>query len=337
MRSARIVGLDPWGDLALLRADREAAETIASVPLGDSEGLRVGSLALAFGNPFGLAEDHEPTVTLGVISAVHRFQDGYPDTIQTDAAINPGNSGGPLIDLGGNVLGINGRVAVRFGNRINTGVGYAIASSEIARFLPLLREGGVVFHGTVGGAACGNAPQGGNGALVQAVRAGSPAAEAGLRAGDLIVEADGIPIRNAMRFLGVVGRLPAGASLPLAVLRDGETLRIATTLEAVPVGEMVDPEGPYLGVLMRNPAPAADGAAPTGVEVARVIDGTPASRAGFTQGDRVVRMGGTAIDDIDDLLAAILRHPPGSDVRFIVRRGEDEVELTVTLDRRGDR
>ncbi|MBI4576582.1 MAG: trypsin-like peptidase domain-containing protein, partial [Planctomycetes bacterium] len=217
---ARVLGTDPLGDVALLRI--EGAAGLPCLSLGDSDALRVGQRVLALGNPFGYSErDWQPTVTLGVVSALHRFQGGYSDAIQTDAPINPGNSGGPLLDLAGDVVGINGRVAVRFGDRVNTGVGYAIPSNQLRRFLPLLEEaeGGSVEHALLEGVRVEAGDDGGSGAQVESVLPGSVAAEAGFRSGDRIVAVESLPVPNGNRFHGILGTFTPGSRLRFAVRR----------------------------------------------------------------------------------------------------------------------
>ncbi|MCZ6787479.1 MAG: trypsin-like peptidase domain-containing protein, partial [Planctomycetota bacterium] len=144
---AVVIGIDPSGDLSLMRLTEKRNDWAYS-PLGDSDAMKQGDWVYAMGNPFLLATDFTPTVTMGVVSAINRYQPGsirgqllYPDCIQTDAAINPGNSGGPLFSLDGEVVGINGRGSFRFHERgkVAVGVGYAISSNQIKHCLPEMR------------------------------------------------------------------------------------------------------------------------------------------------------------------------------------------------------
>ena len=138
---AKVVGRDAVGDLAALQLDLPAGETVPHLPLGDSEALRVGDEAIAVGNPFALGVlDQAPTFTVGIISAVHHTQGSYTECIVTDAELNPGNSGGPLINMAGEVVGINGQISTRYGLRSNTGLGFAISARQIAMWLPLLEQ-----------------------------------------------------------------------------------------------------------------------------------------------------------------------------------------------------
>jgi len=145
---AKLVCTDPVGDLALFKL-QDVKEKLPHVEFGDSDALEVGQYVVAVGNPFGLATTpapdrrRYPSVSLGVVSARHRYQQNYGDCIQTDAAVNPGNSGGPLVTLDGRLVGINGRIATRYMNRVNSGVGFAIAANQVKRFLPEMMEGGL--------------------------------------------------------------------------------------------------------------------------------------------------------------------------------------------------
>ncbi|MCU0879162.1 MAG: trypsin-like peptidase domain-containing protein, partial [Pirellulaceae bacterium] len=132
----KLIGTDPGGDVAIIQL--AGTEPFPTAPLGDSERVRVGDWAMAMGNPFTLAEDQRPTVTLGIVSGVHRFQEGsglnqlvYGNCIQVDSSINPGNSGGPLFNLQGEVIGINGRGSFQERGRVNVGLGYAISSNQV--------------------------------------------------------------------------------------------------------------------------------------------------------------------------------------------------------------
>src|SRR6185436_8208745 len=156
------------------------------------------------GNPFGITQreldsKYYPTITLGIVSAIHRNQQTYFDCIQTDAAVNPGNSGGPLVTLEGKLVGINGRIATRYMNRVNSGVGYAIPSNQIRNFLPEMRSGGTegkAYHGQIAGLAITTSPTDGQGARVAAVTSRSTAQKAGFQTGDMIVKVDKAKIFN---------------------------------------------------------------------------------------------------------------------------------------------
>ncbi|MEK7449593.1 MAG: trypsin-like peptidase domain-containing protein [Planctomycetota bacterium] len=148
---AERIGCDPTGDIALLKI--KDAKELPYLEFGDSDTLEVGQPVIVVGNPFTIGiSDLEPTVTFGLISALHRFQNDYSDAIQTDAAINPGNSGGPLITLDGKIVGINGKLETEIGFIFaNTGIGYAIPANQIKRFLPKLKTEGQVVHAEITG------------------------------------------------------------------------------------------------------------------------------------------------------------------------------------------
>ncbi|HOX05238.1 MAG TPA: PDZ domain-containing protein [Planctomycetota bacterium] len=286
---ADVAGTDPVGDILLLKLRN--AQDVPHLELGNSDAVQVGQTVVAIGNPFGLGVvDEAPTVTVGVVSATHRYHGNYSDAIQTDAPVNPGNSGGPLMTLDGKVVGINGQIATRFGTRSNTGIGYAIPANQIRRFLPLLKEakGGRVRHGTIRGLQLRpfvpDAAVGEDRAVVQAVRAGSTAETAGFKPGDEILAAGGEAIVNYARFAGVLGTWPAGSELEVVVRRDGAEKKLGVRLDVLPVAEPVDfgwtlepanPEG-----LRRN----------QGLKVKEVRKDGPAEKAGIRAGDVLLEL-----------------------------------------------
>jgi S1-C subfamily serine protease len=227
---AVVLGVDPSGDLALLRLKEERSWTHA--PLGDSDALRQGDWVYAMGNPFLLASDFTPTITLGVVSGINRYQPGsmrgqllYPDCIQTDASINPGNSGGPLFNFLGEVVGINGRVSLRGRGRVNIGVGYAISSNQIKLCLPELRAGKIVEHGTLNATVRGiDDPDWPGGVRVTFDQLLDPgcAFEAGLEVGDALVSFQGVRYPGVNEFLRMISVLPKGRRVSLVISRFDE-------------------------------------------------------------------------------------------------------------------
>ena len=223
---ATVLGIDPGSDLAvLLLHGKRDGQTFPHAPLGDSDALLVGEQVFAMGNPFLLATDFQPTTTLGIVSGTHRYQPGggnrmlvYPDCIQVDAPVNPGNSGGPLFNLQGEVVGINGRISVGDRGRVNVGVGFAIASNQIAHFLPDLMAGKHAEHGTLDmNAWFMQAPgeKGRYGVFVQSVFEDSVVTKAGVKLGDEITRFNGVQVRSANQLATLVGVLPAGAEVTL--------------------------------------------------------------------------------------------------------------------------
>jgi len=223
----RLVGVDPGGDVALFKLegqDRAEAGPAAFdfAPLGDSDALEVGQWVAVLGNPFTLAEDYTPTVTLGVISGLHRYQEGqgnlleYADCIQVSTSINPGNSGGPLFDLEGRVIGINGRASfAEERGRVNVGLGYAVSINQIKRFLPGLRAGRLCSHGTLGIMVRRVGPS----LIIGAIQGLSPAERAGLQLGDELLEVAGRPLRTPNQYNNLLATLPANWPVRVKVRR----------------------------------------------------------------------------------------------------------------------
>jgi S1-C subfamily serine protease len=340
---ARRICTDERGDLALFKIEGEEGESFPYLEFGDSDRLEVGQYVLACGNPFGItlpAEDRKmyPTVTLGIVSALHRRQGDYFDCIQTDAAVNPGNSGGPLVTLDGRLVGINGRIATRYLNRVNSGVGYAISSAQIRNFLPEMMKGGEdgrVHHGQVTGLVL--APEGAGGARVARVVPGTTAERAGFEKDDLIVGVNGYAIPSAARFLGVLGTYPMGHEVAVRVRRGAQEREVRVRLDRYqPEGLALPfplvprpPERPrgsgYLGVYVEEEGGE--------VVVRDVRPGSPADQAGLREGDAILRVEGRRVTRRDELNAQIWRRAPGTVVRLAVRRGGREEEVAVRLGR----
>jgi S1-C subfamily serine protease len=205
-----LIGTDPGGDVAIIQLRGKKEFPIA--PLGDSQQVRVGDWAMAMGNPFVLAEDFRPTVTFGIVSGIHRFQEGsgmnqlvYGNCIQVDSSINPGNSGGPLFNLRGEVIGINGRGSFEERGRVNVGLGYAISSNQIKLFIPELLSTKVAQHGTLD-AIFGTREAG---VICHTVNLDAPIAKAGLQLGDKLVAFEDFPITDANQFTNLVSMYPA--------------------------------------------------------------------------------------------------------------------------------
>lgn len=246
----RVLGVDPGGDVALFQL--EGRERWDFAPLGDSDSLRVGQWVAAMGNPFTLADDYTPTVTLGVISGLLRYQEGqgnvleYADCIQVATSINPGNSGGPLFDLSGRVMGINGRISGQERGRVNVGLGYAISMKQIKRFLPGLKACRLMEHGTLGATV----QQAGDDVIVGAIQELSPAEGAGLRLSDVVASVAGRRIRTPNDFNSILATMPANWPVEIVYRREGRELRGTARLERLPLKL----ERPYLLDIDRNQA-----------------------------------------------------------------------------------
>ncbi|RPH76926.1 MAG: PDZ domain-containing protein [Planctomycetaceae bacterium] len=232
--AARLLGRDVFGDLAVLQLVAKDGEPFPFLELGDSDALQVGEPAMAIGNPFGLGlVDQHPTFTFGIISAVRQFQGRYTECIVTDAEVNPGNSGGPLINMAGQVVGINGQISTRWGLRSNTGLGYAISARQVRMWLPLLKaaNGGNVNHGRpVGIELQRAAADSADSLVIKGVEKGTTAESAGFQASDRIVAWDGQKIPNAIRLLSLVGMYPAGHEVAVEVRRGEENVKLTVTL-----------------------------------------------------------------------------------------------------------
>jgi S1-C subfamily serine protease len=340
LRKARLICTDAVGDIALFKVEAEGDEKFPFVEFGDSDRLEPAQYALACGNPFGItmpAEDlrYYPTITLGIVSAIHRNQGTYFDCIQTDAAVNPGNSGGPLVTLDGKLVGINGRIATRYFNRVNSGVGYAIPSNQIRNFLPEMMKGGEngkISHGQVTGLRMSAVHTDGQGARVALVEAGSPAQEAGFKPDDLVVRVNDYAVFNKDRFEGAIGTYPKGSTVSVRVKRGGEEKDLRVRLQEFRppdlFGDMPRAQkrgGGYLGATTED----KDG----GIKVTYVRPGFPADEAGLREGDVVLKLDDHKLANQADLVARLLPRRPGDKVKLVVRRDGDEVELEVRLGR----
>ena len=216
----KLIGTDPGGDVSLIQM--EGKEEFPFTPLGNSDDVRVGDWAMAMGNPFILTEDQSPTVTLGIVSGVKRYQHGaglnqlvYGNCIQVDSSINPGNSGGPLFNLNGEVIGINGRGSFKERGRVNVGLGYAISANQIKNFIPDLMATKLVEHATLDASFSDR-----DGKVVcSTINLDAPVAEAGLKLGDQLLEFEGTKIENANQFTNLICTLPEDWPTKLKIRR----------------------------------------------------------------------------------------------------------------------
>ncbi|MFC3121303.1 DegQ family serine endoprotease [Agaribacter flavus] len=281
---AEKLGADEQSDIALLKVD---AEDLAELPLANSDKLRVGDFVVAIGNPFGLSQ----TVTSGIVSALGRSGlniGGYEDFIQTDAAINRGNSGGALVNLRGELVGIN--TAIFGPNGGNVGIGFAIPSNMMKSLIDQIIEFGEVRRGLLGIqggdldaglAEAMNSPTN-KGAFVNEVTDGSAAAKAGIQSGDIIVSIDGNEVGSFSELRGKVGSLGAGTEVKLEIFRNGEKLEFDVVLGAA---EDILAEAKEIH-------PALEGAvfesAEGSVIVSEVAERSPAARIGLRADDVIV-------------------------------------------------
>lgn len=321
---ARVVGGDPMTDLALLKVDAEVG--LPTVPLGDSSAVQVGDYVVAIGNPLGLSH----SVTAGIVSALDRRdlpiegQDHQGNFIQVDAAINPGNSGGPLLNMRGEVIGINTAI-----NRQGQGISFAIPTNLVKALLPQLHERGYVVRSWLGvriqpldpllarSFELGHT----RGALVTEVLDDSPASRAGLREQDVIVSLNERSVGDSDELPLMVSTTPQSAEVTLEVIRDGEPMDIEVELEALP--DQSPPDLPDAeAAASRNGNPAGVGVtsmtdelssqlqAPddTGVVVTSLSESSPARRAGLRNRDVILEVGATPVDseqEFQDALNAV--------------------------------
>ena len=228
---AVIVGIDATGDVALIKL--QGRDDFPTAELADSNQVQLGQPCFAIGNPFLLATNLQPTVTWGLVSGIHRYQEPsgtlleYTDCIQTDAAINPGNSGGPLFNDRGQVIGINGRISLEKRGRVNVGVGYAISSNQVKHFMGYLKSGRLVDHATLGATVTSSED---DRVIIGDVLQSSDAYRRGLRYDDELVSFGGRRIDTPNGFKNVLGIFPKGWRIPVKIRRDGKTLTTSVRL-----------------------------------------------------------------------------------------------------------
>lgn len=231
---ATLVGSDPEADVALLQVD---VDDLIAIPMSDSDKLRVGDFALAIGNPFGLGQ----TVTSGIISALGRTGlgiEGYENFIQTDASINPGNSGGALVNLKGELIGINTAILSAGGNG-NVGIGFAIPINMVRQIVDQLIEYGEVRRGMLGVIMQNLTPELSKafgldlhqGVVISQVIKDSAAEEAGLKTGDIVVSIDGTPVKSASAMRNIVGMLRVGEKMKITVIRDNKKKHLVAEIK----------------------------------------------------------------------------------------------------------
>ncbi len=231
---AVIVGIDATGDVSLIKL--LGRDDFPTAPLADSSLVRVGQWCFAAGNPFVLATNLQPSISLGIVSGVNRYQYPagtlleYADCIQTDAAINPGNSGGPLFNLAGEVIGINGRCSFEKRGRVNVGVGYAISSNQVKYFMGVLRSGRLVDHATLGATV---STDGGGRVLVSNILSSSDAYRRGVRYGDEVMSLADREVRTTNMFKNILGTLPRDWRVPIEIRRNGENQTLLVRLDGV--------------------------------------------------------------------------------------------------------
>lgn len=322
---ARLVGADSDSDLAVLKVDE--SKTLSYLPLGSSDDLMIGETVIAIGNPFGLSH----TVTTGVVSALNRSlnTDGrtYYDFIQTDTSINPGNSGGPLLNIKGELIGINTAI---YGKA--QGIGFAIPISRAKRIVQELISHGAVEAPWVGLVVQTLTPELAyhfalkekQGVLVRGVEANSPAAKAGLQRGDVLLGLNNRLLRSAEEYLQREREFSNGDTLRLRVLRDKGEEEIAVTASRFPQEKADELAWQMLGVAI-----AADG---DGLVVKKVRPGSPAARVGVEQGDMLLGLSGAQTKTLAEFRRKMIDARLNQSILLSIGRGRQLYHVTVPLD-----
>ena len=332
----KVIGRDPKTDLALLKI--EGASDLHPLKLGNSDDLKVGNWVVAVGSPFGL----EQTVTAGIVSAKGRVigSGPYDNFIQTDASINPGNSGGPLINMRGEVVGINTAIIAS-----GSGIGFAIPINMAKEIAPQLQEKGHVTRGWLGVSIQEVTPElaksfGLNekrGALVTQVFSSSPAEKAGIERGDVILEFDGKDVADSKDLPRIVSSTPVGKSVTIKLSRNGKVLD-----RQVKVGEMEEKaevakapsSNKSLGIAVQNITPEiAKGLGlkkDTGVVVTRVEPGSPAANAGIQTGDFIQEVNRKPVNNVEDFVQKVETAKDQDNVLLLLQRGQNNLFAAVT-------
>jgi serine protease Do len=353
---AKVIGRDPLTDSALIELTEKPDHELPEVKFGDSGQVFPGDWVVAIGNPFGLAH----TVTVGVISAIERpfpiAESRFAQVLQTDAAINPGNSGGPLLNLRGEVVGINTAI-ISEGRPGNVGVGFAMPINVVRELLPQLRVGKIT-RGRIG-VGIGPIPSDAvdefglkdrNGAVVLNVAPGGAAGKAGVEPGDVIIGYNGKPIRNRDELVAMVTATKPGTSVPVRVVRDGQERTLNVTVEELDLeaessqragndnnngGGAQQETTSGFGITVGNMTPEVAqrlrlNRNVQGAVVMDVESGSSAARAGLAEGDVIVRVGRENVATAAEASRELGRIPAGGTAFLRVLRNGQETFVAVT-------
>jgi len=332
--TAKVIGGDNKTDVALLKID--AGHELAVAPLGNSDDLKVGQWVMAIGNPFGF--DH--TVTVGVVSAKGRFlPDSVDQFIQTDASINPGNSGGPLIDLSGGVVGVNAAIYTSTGKSM--GIGFAIPINLVKEELSELRDHGKIKHGWLGVMIQEVTPElaesmdlkDARGALVAEVLKDSPAAIAGVKRGDVIIEFDGHPIKDRRELPLLVTRTPLSKTVTVKIIRDKQEKDLVANITESHEAELAaaerqpkvtagTPSSFGLRVQDLSPDLAHELQLDSGVQISGVEPGSRGDEVGLQPRDVILEVNRSPVKDVSSYQQALKAGGKGSIVLLLVKRGD---------------
>jgi serine protease Do len=335
---AKVVGRDPKTDLALIKIS-SLFKDLPSLSLGDSDKMRVGDWVIAIGNPFGLEE----TVTQGIISATGRVigSGPYDNFLQTDAPINPGNSGGPLVNLKGEVIGINTAIISS-----GQGIGFAVPSNIAKSVIPQIRKTGKVVRGWVGVSIQSVTPEiaqafglkEARGALVGEVVAGGPADKAGIKRGDIIKSFDGKEIKKVSDLPFLVAETPVGKTVEVKAIRNGKEMTFTVKIEEMEEGKAA-PAAPAasedLGLTVENITPQLMRELRirdrTGVVVVNVESGSPVDDAGMQPGDVIKEVNRVPVSNLKEYGSALARTGKGRPVLFLIKRGGQTFFVSISV------
>jgi serine protease Do len=332
---AKVVGQDPNTDVAVIKID-DSEEKLPSLPLGNSDNLEIGQWAIAIGNPFGL----QATLTVGVISAKSRNNldlANIEDFIQTDAAINRGNSGGPLLNLDGEVIGMNTAIVSNMSSGGYVGIGFAIPSNILKHVSNQIIKTGKVTRGFIG-VALQNIDQNlahsfglkqTEGALVADVTKGSPADKAGIRQGDIIDKYNKQPVMNISALRNSIALNTPGTQIVLTILRSGKTLEIPLEIGAFPDSSSTQPAmmtGNKLGFDVQELTPETARTLgikdEKGVVISKVDANSPAAMAGLKKGTLITSINQQKVENVDQFYEALKASPPNKPVLLLVKQGD---------------
>lgn len=331
--SAKVVGVDPNTDIALLKID---ADKLPYIQLGNSDQLDIGQWVVAIGNPLGL----QASLTVGVVSAKGRNNldlANIEDFIQTDAAINRGNSGGPLLNLEGQVVGMNTAIVTNTGGGGYMGIGFAIPSNMLKHIMEQLKTSGSVTRGFIGVtlqnidqnlAHAFNLNQMG-GALISDVTKDSPAEKAGLKQGDIVQSYNSLHVSNIASLRNAIALMPPGAEIKLSVLRNGKNLEVPVVIGTFPTSSpkaVSLRSGNKLGFEVQDLTPdvARTLGLPedSGVVINKVIPGSAASWAGLKKGALIIAVNQKYIRNVEEFTVALEQTPVDKPVLLLIKQGE---------------
>jgi len=338
---ARLIGKDDRTDLAMIKI-RRSGGNLPFARLGSSSQLDVGDWVMAIGNPFGL----EHTVTAGIVSAKGRVIGAgpYDNFIQTDASINPGNSGGPLINAAGEVVGVNSAIFSQTGG--NVGIGFAIPIDLAKKVADQLRKNGRVVRGWLGIRAQHVSPQlasslgivrGGEMAVVTEVTEGSPAAEAGIKTSDIVVQFNGKPVPRSHDFPSVIADTPPGQKVTLKIIREKKEQTVAVKIGDLPdesdTSQQIEAKDAEIGLRVQRITPEAArrlGMNSTkGVMVVEVQPGSPADQVGLEPADVIREVNQRPVNNVKDFQLALRQGRRGDRILLLVQRGDNAVFFAV--------